>query len=323
VSSTAVEVSELVKSYGSQRAVAGISFTIARGRLLALLGTNGAGKTTTIEICEGFRRPDAGGVRVLGLDPIADASALRPRVGVMLQDGVGGYTGATAREMLALFASYCAHPLPIQQLIDELGLGEVVGTPVKRLSGGQQQRLSLAMALVGRPELLFLDEPTTGMDPHARRATWEIIRRLKADGVSVVLTTHYLDEAEQLADDVVVLHEGRIAGHGSPAELTRSEGVGTVRFSASPGLAVGELAGALPPGAKVTEERAGHYLIEAEVTPILLAATTGWCAERGVLAEGLTVQRRSLEDVFLTLTSAPNEPARAGEQTADPSKATR
>jgi ABC-2 type transport system ATP-binding protein len=303
VTAPAVEVRELVKSYGRRRAVAGISFDVARGRLLALLGTNGAGKTTTIEICEGFRRADAGAVRVLGLDPTSDASALRPRVGVMLQDGVGGYTAAKAHEMLDLFGSYCANPISSRVLIDLLGLTQVANTPVKRLSGGEKQRLSLAMALVGRPELLFLDEPTTGMDPHARRATWEIIRRLKDDGVSIVLTTHYLDEAEQLADDVVVLHDGRVVGQGSPAELTRTDGAGTVRFSARPGLAVQDLAGALPPGARVSEVQPGRYLIEADVTPALLAATTSWCAEHGVLAEGLTVARRSLEDVFLELTS--------------------
>jgi ABC-2 type transport system ATP-binding protein len=303
VSAAAVELDGLVKHYGERAAVAGVSFRVRRGELLALLGTNGAGKTTIIEICEGFRAPDAGTVRVLGMDPIADAGRVRPRVGVMLQDGVGGYTGARARELLDLFASYAAHPLDVTQLLELVGLAEHARTPVKRLSGGQQQRLSLAMALVGRPELLFLDEPTTGMDPQARRGTWELIRRLRSDGVSVVLTTHYLDEAEELADHVVVLHAGRIAAEGSPSELTRAGAAGTVRFSARPGLPVAELQAALPPGARVAEPAAGDYLINAELTPELLSAVTAWCAARGVLAEGLTVERRTLEDVFLALTA--------------------
>jgi ABC-2 type transport system ATP-binding protein len=302
VPAPAVEVTDLVKRYEGRTAVDGISFTVPRGQLLALLGTNGAGKTTTIEICEGFRRADSGSAQVLGLAP--SDHALRPKVGVMLQDGVGGYTGAKALELLQLFASYAAHPLPTAELLDRVGLLEAANIPVKRLSGGQQQRLSLAMALVGRPELLFLDEPTTGMDPHARRVTWELVRELRRDGVTVVLTTHYLDEAEELADNVIVLHEGRIVAEGSPAELTRVGSAGEVRFSAQPGLATAELQAALPIGAAVTEAAPGEYLIAAEVTPQLLAAVTSWCASRNVLADGLRVERRSLEDVFLALTSS-------------------
>ncbi|HET6211094.1 MAG TPA: ABC transporter ATP-binding protein [Jatrophihabitans sp.] len=311
--SAAVEIAGLVKRYGSRTAVDGISLTVPRGQLLALLGSNGAGKTTTIEICEGFRRPDAGTVRVLGLDPVTDGARLRPRVGVMLQDGVGGYTAARAVELLELFASYAAHPLPVGELLELVGLADAARTPVKRLSGGQQQRLSLAMALVGRPELLFLDEPTAGMDPQGRRATWELIRRLRADGVSVVLTTHYLDEAEELADNVIVLNAGRVLAEGSPAELTRAGSAGRVSFSARPRLPVAELCAALPAGAQVTEPAAGQYLVTAEVTPQLLAAITSWCAARGVLADGLTVQRRSLEDVFLALTAGDRSPASDAE----------
>ncbi|UQX90188.1 ABC transporter ATP-binding protein [Jatrophihabitans telluris] len=301
MSSPAVEVFELVKSYGSHRAVDDISFSVERGQLLALLGTNGAGKTTTIEICEGFRTADSGVVRVLGQHPAT--ASLRPRVGVMLQDGVGGYTGAKAREMLALFAAYAADPLPVDELLAVVGLSDAADRPVKRLSGGQQQRLSLAMALVGRPELLFLDEPTTGMDPQARRTTWELIRRLRGDGVGIVLTTHYLDEAEGLADDVVVLHAGQIVAHGSPAELTHADSAGKIRFSARPGLDVAGLRAYLATPAEVREETAGQYLVAAPVTPQLLAAVTAWCARENVLAEGLTVERRRLEDVFLALTA--------------------
>jgi len=298
-----VEIIDLVKRYAGRAAVDGISLAVPRGQLLALLGTNGAGKTTTIEICEGFRRADSGLVRVLGLDPVADTDALRPKVGVMLQDGVGGYTGARALELLRLFGSYAAHPLDAAELLEQVGLGEVAGAQVKRLSGGQQQRLSLAMALISRPELLFLDEPTTGMDPQARRTTWELIRTLRADGVSIVLTTHYLDEAEELADHVVMLHAGRIVADGSPAELTRAGSAGQVRFAAPAGLRIAELQAALPAGSEVSEPAAGQYLVSAEVTPGLLAAITSWCASHDVLAEGLSVERRSLEDVFLALTS--------------------
>ena len=301
----AVEIDGLVKRYGVSTAVDGISLTLQPGQLLALLGTNGAGKTTTIEICEGFRAADAGRVRVLGLDPIADAGRLRPKVGVMLQDGVGGYTGARALELLQLFASYAAHPHDARQLLELVGLADSAGTQVKRLSGGQQQRLSLAMALIGRPELLFLDEPTTGMDPQARRGTWELIRQLRADGVSVVLTTHYLQEAEELADNVVVLHAGRVVAEGSPEELTRADSAGQLRFSARPGLPIGSLQAVLPAGSQVSEPATGHYLVTATVlTPELLAAVTSWCVGQSVLAEGLSVQRRSLEDVFLALTDS-------------------
>jgi len=301
-SSAAVEVVDLVKAYGARRAVDGLSLTVPQGAVLALLGPNGAGKTTTIEICEGFRRPDFGSVRVLGLDAVRDAARLRPRVGVMLQDGVGGYTGASAIELLRLFAAYAAHPHRPEALLDAVGLTEVAGTQVKRLSGGQQQRLSLAMALVARPELVFLDEPTTGMDPQARRATWDFIRKLRTDGVSVVLTTHFLDEAEQLADTVVVMDAGRIVASGTPAELTKAGAEGQIRFHAAPRLRLVSLIAALPAGTHAVEEAPGHYLVTGDVDPQLLATLTAWCAGQGVLAENLSVERRSLEDVFLELT---------------------
>jgi len=296
----AVEVVDLVKSYGTQRAVDGLSLTVPRGSVLALLGPNGAGKTTTVEICEGFRRPDAGTVRVLGLDPTS--ADLRPRVGVMLQDGVGGYTSATAAEMLRLFAAYAVHPLSPDELLHTVGLAEVAGTAVKRLSGGQQQRLSLALALVGRPELVFLDEPTSGMDPQARRGTWELVRELRADGVTVVLTTHFLDEAEQLADTVVVIDAGQVVAHGSPAELTRSGAEGQLRFRAVASLDLDSLLATLPEGTLALEKEPGRYVLTGEVTPQLLAQVTAWFATQQVLPEELSVERRTLEDVFLDLT---------------------
>src|SRR5262249_4087370 len=297
----AVEVVDLVKRYGRNTAVAGLSLTVPPGSVLALLGPNGAGKTTTVEICEGFRAPDGGTVRVLGLDPVRDARVLKPRVGVMLQSG-GAYPGARAGEMLRLVASYAAHPLPAAELLELLGLAGVVDTPYRRLSGGEQQRLSLAMALIGRPELVFLDEPTAGLDPQARRATWDVIGRLRADGVAVVLTTHYMDEAERLADEVVVIDRGRQVASGSPAGLTRAGAEGQLRVRASPGLALGSLTDALPAGCPVSEASAGSYLVRGPVDPHLLSAVTTWCASHGVLADDLRVERRTLEDVFLEVT---------------------
>jgi len=298
----AVEVENLVKAYGGRPAVDGLSLRVERGSVFALLGPNGAGKTTTIEICEGFRAPDSGRARVFGLDPIADGRALRPRVGVMLQDGVGGYTGARAIELLRLFASYAATPHDPAELLDVVGLTEAASTPVKRLSGGQQQRLSLALALVARPELVFLDEPTAGMDPQARRATWEFIRKLRADGVTIVLTTHFLDEAEHLADQVVVIDAGRVVAAGSPAELTHAGAEGQIRFRAPVGLPLDSLRAALPEGTTVAEPEAGRYLVSGTVDPQLLARLTAWCAGQEIFPEDLAVQRRSLEDVFLELT---------------------
>jgi ABC-2 type transport system ATP-binding protein len=301
VGAPAVEVRDLVKRYGRTTAVDGLSLTATPGSVLAVLGPNGAGKTTTVEVCEGYRRPDAGTVRVLGLDPVADARALRPRVGVMLQGG-GGYPGARAGELLRLLASYAAHPLDPRTLLDRLGLAAVAGTPYKRLSGGQQQRLSLAMAVVARPEVVFLDEPTAGLDPQARHATWDVVGKLRADGVTVVLTTHYMEEAERLADRVVVIDAGRVVATGTPAELTRGGAEEQLRFRAGPGLDVRALAAALPAGVAVSEPQPGQYLVEGPVDPQLLAAVTAWCAGAGVLAEDLRIQRRSLEDVFLDLT---------------------
>ena len=298
----AVQVDDLVKQYGVHTAVDGLSLRVERGEVFALLGPNGAGKTTTIEICEGFRRADSGQVRVLGLDPVTDATALRPRVGVMLQDGVGTYTGARTRELLDLFASYAADPLDTADLLSRVGLDEVASRPVKRLSGGQKQRLSLALALVARPDLVFLDEPTAGMDPQARRGTWELIAALRTDGVSVVLTTHFLDEAEYLADTVVVIDAGRVVAAGSPSELTRAGSEGQIRFRASAGLALESLVASLPAGAQARETDPGHYLVTADVDPQLVVSVTTWCAAQGVLAEQLSVERRSLEDVFLDLT---------------------
>ncbi|GAA3977812.1 ABC transporter ATP-binding protein [Actinomadura viridis] len=296
---SAVELVELVKRYGARTAVDGLSLRAGRGAVTALLGPNGAGKTTTIEICEGFRRADAGTVRVLGLDPVSDARALKPRVGVMPQSG--GVPGtARAGEFLRLIASFHSAPLDPAALLDRLGLSGHARTPYRRLSGGQQQRLSLAVALVGRPELVFLDEPTTGLDPQARHATWELIEELRAAGVAVVLTTHYMEEAERLADHVVIVDHGKVVAQGGPDELAGAER--QLRFRARPGLGLEELLAALPVGSAAKESPAGHYLVEGDVRPELLATVTAWCASHGVMAEELRIERRTLEDVFLELT---------------------
>ncbi|SEK94668.1 ABC transporter ATP-binding protein [Streptacidiphilus jiangxiensis] len=297
----AVEIRGLIKRYGAKTAVDGLDLTVRRGSLTAVLGPNGAGKTTTIETCEGYRRPDAGTVRVLGFDPVTQGAELKPRIGVMLQSG-GVYPGARAMEMLRHTARLHANPLDVDELAERLGLGSCGRTVYRRLSGGQQQRLALAMAVVGRPELVFLDEPTAGLDPQARRATWDLVRDLKRDGVSIVLTTHHMDEAEQLADDVAIVDRGKVITQGSPEQLCRGGAANTLRFQGRSGLDLGALLKALPDGSSAAELTPGSYLVEGPVDPQLLATVTSWCAQAGVLPEKLSVERRTLEDVFLELT---------------------
>jgi ABC-2 type transport system ATP-binding protein len=295
----AVEVVDLVKRYGDTTAVDGISFSVPAGAVVALLGPNGAGKTSTVEVAEGFRTADGGQVRVLGMDP-ADP-ALRPRVGIMLQAG-GVYTGARTAEMLRLVAAFHADPLDPGWLLETLGLGAAARVPYRRLSGGQQQRLKLAMAVIGRPELVFLDEPTAGLDPQARRFTWALIERLRGDGVAVLLTTHFMDEAERLADRVVVLDRGRVVAADTPAALTAGDSSAQLRFRALPGLPVETLARALPVGCAVVERPPGEYTVSGTVDPHVLATVTAWCAEQHVMAEDLRLGKRTLEEVYLELT---------------------
>ena len=302
MSEPALQISGLVKRFGSAVAVDGVGLELPRGTLLALLGPNGAGKTTTVEIAEGLQRPDAGTVRVLGLDPHRDRARLRPRIGVMPQGG-GAYPGVRTAEMLQLVASCAADPLDVRWLLDVLGLAKAARTPFKRLSGGQQQRLSLACAIVGRPELVFLDEPTAGMDPQARRLVWDLLAALRADGVSILLTTHLMEEAETLADQVVIIDRGRVVAQGSPAELTASDGdAEQLTFRARPGLDVGLLIEALPEGYTVTEAAPGSYRVTGKIDPQVVSTVTAWCAQHGVLAEQLHVGSKDLEDVFLELT---------------------
>lgn len=297
---SAVEVEDLVIRYGSVTAVDGLSMVLPAGAVSAVLGPNGAGKTSTVETCEGYRRPASGRVRVLGRDPVTDGPALRPLVGVMLQEG-GVAPAAGAEQALRQFASFYRDPLPVSELLDRLGLARLGRTPYRRMSGGEKQRLKLAVAVVGRPALVFLDEPTAGLDPQARLAVWELVRQLRADGVSVVLTTHLMDEAEQLADLVVIVDRGKVVATGAPASLTSGDDE-VLTFQAQAGLDTSTLVAALPAGTTVVEVRAGTYHVAGEVGPALLAAVAAWCAEHGVVASALGMSRRSLEDVFLDLT---------------------
>jgi ABC-2 type transport system ATP-binding protein len=312
----AVEVDGLRVAYGAAVAVDDLSFTVAPGEVFGLLGPNGAGKTTTVETLEGFRRPAAGSARVLGCDPLSQRAALAPSIGVMLQEG-GLYPGIRPLEALRLFAAYYDEAEDPEALLDLVGLRAAARTMVRRLSGGQRQRLSLALALVGRPRVVFLDEPTAGMDPHARLTTWEVVQGLRERGTTVLLTTHAMDEAERLCDRVAIIDSGRLVALGSPDELTAGAGGGETRFSAVPGLDCAALAGAagLMPGT-VTEERPGRYVVRAAGTPALIAALTGWLAENDVSLGDLQAGRRSLEEVFLTLTAESGAPPADGSPAA-------
>jgi len=296
-----VRLRGLTKRYGATIAVNNLDLEVHRAEVFALLGPNGAGKTTTIEMCEGFLRPDAGSIEILGLDPTTDNAKLRERIGVMLQGG-GGYPAARAGEMLDLVASYAADPLDPQWLLDTLGLADAARTTYRRLSGGQQQRLALACAVVGRPDLVFLDEPTAGMDAHARIVVWELIDALRRDGVTVVLTTHQLTEAEELADRLVIIDHGATVAAGTPAELMRNGAENQLRFTAPPKLDLALLISALPEDYRATEAGPGEYLVEGHIDPQVLATVTAWCARVNVLATDMRVEQRSLEQVFLDLT---------------------
>jgi ABC-2 type transport system ATP-binding protein len=302
-SAPAIDVAALEKRYGTTRAVDGLSLTIAEGEVFGLLGPNGAGKTTTVEILEGYRKADGGEVRVFGLDPWRDGAALRPRIGVMLQDG-GLYPGIRPLEALRLFASYYDEPDDPERLLTLVGLDDARGTLVRRMSGGQQQRLSLALALVGRPSLLFLDEPTAGMDPHARATTWSLVREWRDAGVTVLLTTHAMDEAEHLCDRVGIVDHGRLVACGTPAELMDRSSADDTRFAAASGLDVDALAAHLRLElGTVRETRPGEYVIETVATPALIVLLAEWLRDRGVLLRELRAGTQSLEDVFLRLTS--------------------
>ena len=312
--SPAVLVDGLVMRYGAKVAVDGLSLTVERHTVTAVLGPNGAGKTTTLETCEGYRKPQQGRVRVLGLDPIADRRALLPRIGVMLQAG-GAWSGVRAVEMLRHVARLHAHPLDPALLVERLGLDDCGRTPYRRLSGGQQQRLGLAMALVGRPELVFVDEPTAGLDPAVRRTVWELLEELRTDGVTVVLTTHYMEEAERLADRVHIVDRGSLVASGTPLELTRGGARATIRLVVTepfPPSAPESLRLALGAGTEVTQLDAVSLLVTGPADASTLAKVSRWCEVNGVLPESLTLGQRNLEDVFLELTGRPVGPVPQG-----------
>jgi ABC-2 type transport system ATP-binding protein len=276
---TAIAVRDLRKSYGELEAVRGISFEVQQGEVFGLLGPNGAGKTTTVEILEGYRRREAGEVEVLGTDPAAAGGEWRERIGVVLQSSAM-YETLTVTEMLNLFAGYYREPRPADEVVELVGLQEKRDNRVRLLSGGQRRRLDLGLALVGDPELIFLDEPTTGFDPGARRRAWETIRGLRSLGKTILLTTHYLDEAEQLADRVAVLRQGEIVASGPPAELTGSAQQTEIRY----------------------RENGREVVLHTDEPTRLLHELTEKALADGHELEGLVVRRPSLEDVYLSLT---------------------
>ena len=323
----AVHADGLHKRYGKRDVLTGVTFDVARGELFALLGPNGAGKTTTVEILEGYRATDSGTVRVLGLDPVKDGRALRPRIGFMLQEG--GIDGrSTPREVLRLYAKFYKNPENPDELLELVDLAAAAGTRYRRLSGGEKQRLGLALALMGRPELLVLDEPTAGMDPAAKQATRERIAALRASGTTILLTTHELGDVERLADHVAVLDRGRIVACGTTAELTGA-GAPRVRFRLSAPLADGDgaalaaavasavapgVASAVAPGVAlgagatlVTAGAGAHYeltgLLDAP-GPALVTALAAWCESRGLLITELRLGAASLEERYLELVGA-------------------
>jgi len=299
----AIHVRGLRKSYGEVEAVRGIDLTIREGEVFALLGPNGAGKTTTVEILEGFRARDRGEVSVLGSDPARAGRALKARIGIVLQStGVNPYL--TVAETIELYRGYYPSPRPVDEIVELVGLTEKRDTRVIKLSGGQQRRLDVAVALAGDPELLFLDEPTTGFDPGARRNAWQIVRNLSALGKTVLLTTHYMDEAQNLANTVAVIADGVIVAEGAPASLAGRDLAATViTFVAPAGLE-------LPPAAADATVANGAVRIETSDPVRLLHDLTGWALERGVALEGLSVARPTLEDVYLELTKG--SPGSAG-----------
>ena len=300
---TAVSVKNLRKSYGSLKAVADVSFTVEPGEIFALLGPNGAGKTTTIEILEGFRHRDSGGVQVLGVDPAGRSTQrwLRSRMGIVLQE-LAVEPALSVRQALARNAGYYPRPRPVAEVLDMVGLSEKAGARIKTLSGGQQRRLDVGLGIIGQPELLFLDEPTTGLDPSGRRATWELIKQLEGEGTTVILTSHYMDEVEALASRVAVMAGGQIVATGTPDSIGgRDAGMVTIRFRLPAGVSAAEL----PVSAGAASGREIEIRTEDELP--VLHALTGWAIDRQIGLPGLSVRRVTLEDVYLRLTRSSDE----------------
>jgi ABC-2 type transport system ATP-binding protein len=303
----AIEIDGLRKSYGAFEAVRGLSLHVRRGEIFAFLGPNGAGKTTTVEILEGFRTRDGGDVSVLGVDPARGDRAWRARIGMVLQEG-RTQPNLTVRETLELWAAYYPRPRAVAEIIGLVGLEEKADERARRLSGGQRRRLDVGLALVGDPELIFLDEPTTGFDPVARRSAWSVIAGLRDLGKTVFLTTHYLEEAQALADRVAIIKAGVIVAEGPPAQLGAGPSVTQITFVPPPGLALAEL----PGGPAITVED-GIACVRTELPTRVLAELCGWAAQQGLELERLAVTRPTLEDVYLELV----ESAEAAEAEAE------
>ena len=316
----AVEVTGLTVRYGAAGAppaVDGIDLNAEAGEVLVVLGPNGAGKTSTVEVLEGYRRPAEGRVRVLGLDPRADHAALTARMGVMLQRG-GVYPMLGPRRAIDLFAGYYPDPVPTAELLELAGLRAVATTPWRHLSGGEQQRLSLALALIGRPRVAFLDEPTAGVDPEGRLAIRDVVAGMKAEGVCVLLTTHELGEAERLADRIVILSAGRVALEGTPRELAAAGGgPASITFGAPPGLDTASLAQAVGPGVTATETAPGRYRVEgdAAAATAATAAIATWLAAHDAALSDLTAGR-TLEDAYFDVVGA--AASERGDQRPEP-----
>ena len=298
----AIEIEGLRKSYGSTEAVRDISFSVDQGEIVAVLGPNGAGKTTTVEILEGYRSRDGGRVNVLGVDPAKGGPEFRHRIGIVLQEvGVDQYL--TVAEVLRMYGGYYRAPRPVDEVISLVGLGEKASSRVAALSGGQKRRLDMALGLIGDPELLFLDEPTTGFDPSARRQAWKVIENLGELGKTILLTTHYMDEAQSLADRVVVIAAGRVLADGPPDAIGgRDRTRPQIRFLLPTGLTTADL----PVPANIL---GADVVIETDEPTSTLHRLTGWALERGLELTDLTVTRPSLEDVYLELTGASQEDA--------------
>jgi ABC-2 type transport system ATP-binding protein len=311
VPAAAVEITGLTMRYAGRTVVDDLTFLAPIASITVVLGPNGAGKTTTIETAEGFRSPHGGSVRVLGLDPEAQRAVLSPRVGVMLQSG-GVWPALRAADMLTHVSRLYANPLPPQALMERLGLTHVARTPYRRLSGGEQQKLALACALVGRPEVTFLDEPTTGLDPESRMGVWQFLAELRDSGVGVVMSTHLLDEAQSLADHVIVIDQGRLAASGSVAELTGA--TPGLRFRSRAGMDVADLSGHLPDGFSAIEPSPGRYRVDGPVTPQIVASVTSWCAGQGAMPEELSTGGGSLSEAYFEITSRAGS---GGATTAD------
>jgi ABC-2 type transport system ATP-binding protein len=294
---TAIQVQGLRKSYGDKEAVRGVDLEVRTGEILALLGPNGAGKTTTVEILEGFHQATAGEVRVLGQDPWGGDRALRDRIGIVLQESQPEIN-LTVRECLELYAGYYSAPRDVDDTITLAGLGEQADQGTTQLSGGQRRRLDVALALIGDPDLIFLDEPTTGFDPAARRASWEVISGLRALGTTILLTTHYMEEAERLADRIAVMRDGVIVATGTPATLGgRNRATGTIAFTLPDGVELDELA----PGASLED---GHRVVMRSSAPMAdLHELTGRALALGLELADIEVRRPTLEDVYLELTA--------------------